>query len=80
MISDDIFGRLIDGKRRRGCLSIDDGQEDVRVSADEEGELSSEVGTHPNVVLGSIRAKPELHDSKHVLSRKYRDLLWLRHG
>ena len=41
-------------------MSIDDGQEDARVSADEEGELSSEAGTHPNVVVGSIkRKKPE---------------------
>ena len=80
MIFGDIFGRLIDGKRRRGCLSIDDGQEDARVSAAEEGELSSESSAHPNVVLGSIRAKPELYDSKHVLSRKCRDLLWLKHG
>ena len=71
---------LIDGKRRRGCLSIDGSQEDARVSAAEEDELSSEAGTHPNVVLGIIRAKPELHDSKHVFSRKCRDLLWLKHG
>ena len=74
MISGDIFGRLIDGKRRRGCFSIDDSQEDARVSATEEGELSSEASTHPNVVLGSIRAKPELYDSKHVFRRKCRDL------
>jgi len=60
LIPSDIFDRLIDGKRRRGRLSIDDGQENARVSAAEEGELSSEAGTHPNVVLGSIRAKPEL--------------------
>ncbi len=74
MNSGDIYGRLIDGKRRRGCLSIDIGQENARVSAPEEGELSSESGTHPNVVLGSIRAKTELYDSKHVFSRKCRDL------
>ena len=79
MISGYIFGRLVDGKRRRGSLSIDDGQEDARVSASEEGELSSESSAHPNVVLGSIRAKPELDDSKQVFSRKYRDLLWLKH-
>ncbi len=50
-------------------MSIDGGQENARVSSAEEGELSSEAGTHPNVVLGSIRAKPELHESKHVFSR-----------
>ena len=61
-------------------MSIDGGQEDARVSATEQGELSSEAGTHPNVVLGSIKAKPELHDIKHVFSRKCRDLLWLKHG
>ena len=61
-------------------MSIDGGQENARVSSAEEGELSSEAGTHPNVVLGSIRTKPELHDRKHVLSRKCRDLLWLKHG
>ena len=77
-MSGDICGRLIDGKRRRGCLSIDDGQESARVSAAEEGELSSEADTHPNVVIGSIRAKSELHDSKHVFSWKYRDLLRLK--
>ena len=59
---------------------MDDGQEDARVSAAEEGELSSEASTHPNVVLRNIRTKPELHDTKHVLSRKCRDLLWLKHG
>jgi hypothetical protein len=71
-----------------GCLSIDGGQENARVSAAEEGELSSEASTHPNadysmystfltgrnVVVGGIRAKPELHDGKHVFSRKCRDL------
>ncbi len=40
-------------------MSIDDGQENVRVSTVEKGELSSETGTHPNVVLGSpeVRSK-----------------------
>jgi hypothetical protein len=59
LISDDICGGLIDGKRRRGCLSIDGGQENARVSAAEEGELSSEAGTQPNVVLGNpeVRSK-----------------------
>ena len=80
MISGDIFGSLVDGKRRRGRLSIDGGQENARVSSAEEGELSSESGTHPNVVLGSIRAKAELYDRKHVLYGKRRDLLWLEHG
>ncbi len=74
MNSGDIFGRLIDGKRRRGSLNIDVGQENARVSAAEEGELSSEASTHPNVVVGSIRAKTELYDRKHVFSRKCRDL------
>jgi len=80
LIPSDIFGRLIDGKRRRGRLSIDDGQENARVRSAEEGELSSEADTHPNVELGSIRAKPELHYSKHVFSRECRDLLWFKHG
>jgi hypothetical protein len=59
LISGDICGRLIDAKRRRGYLIIDDGQENARVSATEKGELSSEAGTHPNVVLGSpdVRSK-----------------------
>ena len=57
MISGDIFGRLIDGKRKRGRLSIDGGQENARVSSAEEGELSSEADTHPNVVLGDIEAR-----------------------
>ena len=35
-------------------MSIDDGQENARVSTAEEDELSSEGGTHPNVVLGSL--------------------------
>ena len=35
----------------------------ARVSAAEEGEVSSEAGTLLNVVLGSIRAKPELHEA-----------------
>jgi hypothetical protein len=30
--------------------------------------------TGRNVVVGGIRAKPELHDGKHVFSRKCRDL------
>ncbi len=40
-------------------MSIDGGQENARVSAAEAGELSSETGTHPNVVLGSpeVRSK-----------------------
>jgi hypothetical protein len=40
LISGDIFGSLVDGKRRRGRLSIDDGQENARVSSAEEGELN----------------------------------------
>ena len=51
-------------KRRRGCLNIYDCQEDTRISAAEEGELSNEASTHPNVVLGSIWATPESHDRK----------------
>ena len=47
----------------RSCLSINDGQENARVSAAEEGEVSSEAGTLLNVVPGSIRAKPELHEA-----------------
>ena len=39
------------------------GQENARVSAAEEGEVSNEVGTLLNVVSGSIRAKPELHEA-----------------
>ena len=35
----------------------------ARVSAAEEGEVSSEAGTLLNVVPGSIRAKPELHEA-----------------
>ncbi len=56
--------------------------ENVEEGLAEEDELSSEAGTHPNVVLGSIRAKPELHYTKHVfsyISRECRDLLRLKH-
>ncbi len=40
-------------------MSIDDGQEHVKFSVAEEGELSSEAGTYPNVVHGSpeVRSK-----------------------
>ena len=53
---------------------------DPWIRADEEVKLRSQTSTHSNVVLGSVGAKPELHDSKHVLWRKHRDLLWLKHG
>ena len=39
-----------------------------------------QTSTHTNVVLGDVGSKPELHNSKHVLSRKHRDLLRLKHG
>ncbi len=42
---------------------MNDGQENVRVSAAKEGEVSSEAGTLLNVVPGGIRAKPELHEA-----------------
>ena len=42
---------------------MNDGQENARVNAPEEGEVSSETGTLLNVVLGSIRSKPELHEA-----------------
>ncbi len=42
---------------------MNDGQENSRVSAAEEGEVSSETGTLLNVVPGIIRAKPELHEA-----------------
>ena len=61
-------------------MSIDGSQKDTGVSVAEEGELSSQTGTHSNVVLGSVRAKPELHNRKHVLFRKHRDLLWFKYG
>ena len=68
-----------DGERRSGHLNVDDCQKDVGICAAEEGELRSQTRTHTNVVLGGIGAKPELHNSKHVLCRKHRDLLWLKH-
>ena len=54
---------------RRSCLSMNDGQENARVSAAEEGEVSSEAGTLLNVVPGSIRAKPELHEANKCSAR-----------
>ena len=42
---------------------MNDGQENAGVSVAEEGEVSSEAGTLLNVVPGSIRAKPELHEA-----------------
>jgi hypothetical protein len=44
-------------------LSINGGQENARVSAAEEGEVSSKAGTLLNVMPVSIRAKPELHEA-----------------
>ena len=48
---------------------MNDGQENARVSAAEEGEVSSEAGTLLNVVPGSIRAKPELHEANMCSAR-----------
>ena len=79
MISHDIFGRLIDEERRRGHLNDDNCQKDAGICAAEEGELHSQTHTHTNVVLGDVGSKPELHNIKHVLCRKHRDLLWLKY-
>ena len=62
-----------------GYLNVDSCQKDAGICAAEEGELSSQTRTHTNVVIGGIGAKPELHNRKHVLCRKYRDLLRLNH-
>ncbi len=79
LISRDILGRLIDGKGRSGHLNVDSCQKDAGICADEEDELSSQTRTHTNVVYGGIGAKPELHNNKHVLCWKHRDLLQLKH-
>ena len=79
MISRDILGGLIDGEGRDGHLNVDICQKDSGICAAEEDELNSQTPTHTNVVLGGIGAKPELHNSKHVLCRKRRNLLWLKH-
>ncbi len=79
MISRDILGGLIDRKGRSGHLNVDICRKDTGICATEEGELSSQTDTHTNVVHGGIGVKPELHNSKHVLCRKRRDLLRLKH-
>ena len=80
MISRDILDGLIDGDRRSGHLNVDRSQKDDGICEVEEDELSSQTHTHTNVVLGDIGGKPELLNSKHVLCRKRRDLLRLKHG
>ena len=79
MISRDILGGLIDGERRSRHLNVDSCQKDAGICTVEEGELSSQTRTHTNVVLGDTGAKSALQNSKHVLWRKHRDLLWLKH-
>ena len=48
---------------------MNDGQENAGVSVSEEGEVSSEACTLLNVVPGSIRAKPELHEANKCSAR-----------
>ena len=80
MVSHDILHGLIDGKGRGGHLSVDGCQKYSPISPGKEHELSSQTRTHKNVVLGSVGAKPEVNDRKHVFCGKLRDLLWLKHG
>ena len=80
MISRDILAGLIDGKGRNGHLNVDSCQKDTGICAAETGELRNQTPTRANVVYGGIGVKAELHNSKHVLYRKHRDLLRLKHG
>ena len=64
-----VFNGLIYGESRVGRLIIDDSQEDTWISTAEEGELSSQSSTHTDVVFRSVRAKPEMDNSKHVFRR-----------
>jgi hypothetical protein len=41
--------------------------------------IQGQTRTHTNVVLGGVGSNPELYNTKHVLNRKHRDLLWLKH-